>query len=149
MLKYCGMPSITTNSAAETRRLGASLGRTLRGGEVLELTGPLGSGKTTFVKGLAQGLGVKAIVRSPTFLLARAYPLPRGQTLYHLDLYRLKNSDELLALGLSEILNQRNIVVVEWPELLKTSLPQGTLKIQFRLAPGRPKERHITLDNYA
>ena len=109
------MPDQISNSAAETERAGILLGERLRAGDVVLLTGELGAGKTTFVRGVAQGAGSKAPVASPTFQLVRIYP-GRVQ-LAHVDLYRVENSSELRDLGLEE-LAQQGAVVVEWGDRL-------------------------------
>lgn len=105
-----------TGSPEETRALGAALGRVLRDqdarGAVVGLAGPLGSGKTCFVQGLARGLGTGGYVRSPTFTLVHEYPGPLP--LHHVDLYRIGPA-EADALGLEEILEGDGVTAVEWP----------------------------------
>jgi tRNA threonylcarbamoyladenosine biosynthesis protein TsaE len=105
------LPELVTSSPAETERAGLLLGERLRPGDVVLLTGELGAGKTTFVRGIAQGTGSKADVASPTFQLVRIYP-GRVQ-LAHVDLYRVENNAELRDLGLEELAD-RGAVVVEW-----------------------------------
>ncbi len=105
----------TTSSPGETEAEGERLGGTLQQGDLLLLKGDLGSGKTTFVRGLARGCGSSAPVASPTFQLVRVYP-GRVQ-LAHVDLYRLGSSAELIDLGLEELLDQ-GAVVVEWGDRL-------------------------------
>jgi len=105
-----------TESPAETERAGSLLGERLRPGDVVLLTGELGAGKTTFVRGVARGTGSKADVASPTFQLVRIYP-GRVQ-LAHVDLYRVENLAELRDLGLEELAAQ-GAVVVEWGERLE------------------------------
>lgn len=100
-------------AAALARRIAFSLPR----GALLVLTGPLGAGKTTFVKGLAQALGSEATVTSPTYALVHEYPTPEG-TLVHVDAYRLPDADALLALGLDELRERARLTVVEWGEVL-------------------------------
>jgi tRNA threonylcarbamoyladenosine biosynthesis protein TsaE len=109
------LPDDITNSPAETERLGMLLGQRLRQGDVVLLVGELGAGKTTFVRGVAEGTGSSADVASPTFQLVRIYP-GRVQ-LAHVDLYRVENDAELRDLGLEE-LAERGAVVVEWGERL-------------------------------
>ena len=110
---------LRTGSPEETRALGETLGRVLRAraarGAVVALTGPLGAGKTTFVRGLARGAGSDAHVASPTFQLVRVYP-GRVQ-IAHVDLYRVKVAGELADLGLDELL-EVGAVVVEWGDRL-------------------------------
>jgi tRNA threonylcarbamoyladenosine biosynthesis protein TsaE len=104
-----------TNSPGETERAGTVLGERLRAGDIVLLTGELGAGKTTFVRGVARGTGSRAQVASPTFQLVRVYP-GRVQ-LAHVDLYRVENEAELADLGLEE-LAEGGAVVVEWGERL-------------------------------
>jgi len=110
------LPDTVTNSPADTEREGVLLGERLRAGDVVLLTGELGAGKTTFVRGVAQGTGSKAPVASPTFQLVRVYP-GRVQ-LAHVDLYRVENSAELRDLGLEELAEQ-GAVVVEWGDRIE------------------------------
>ena len=123
---------ITTKDAKDTQRLGKKIGSGLKGGEIIALTGNLGTGKTTFVQGLAQGLGIKERVLSPTFILMRQY---QGELdLYHLDMYRLDTNfyEEVRNLGLQEIWGkEKNVVVIEWAEKIKDHLPSGTIWIDF------------------
>ena len=103
----------TTASPAETEEAGRRFGERLRSGDVVLLTGELGAGKTTFVRGVAQGTKSTAPVASPTFQLVRVYP-GRVQ-LAHVDLYRIENNGELADLGLDELADQ-GAVVIEWGE---------------------------------
>ena len=107
---------VTTTSAAETEAVGEGLGRRLRTGDLVLLTGELGAGKTTFVRGVARGAGSAASVASPTFQLVRVYP-GRVQ-LAHVDLYRVEHTAELADLGLEELADQ-GAVVVEWGDRLQ------------------------------
>ena len=102
--------------------------------KILVLTGNLGAGKTTFVQGFAQGLGVKQRIVSPTFLIFRSYKLSSEiyKKLYHVDAYRIKKNRELLDLGFKEILSEsRNIVLIEWGDKIKKILPPKTIWIKF------------------
>ena len=110
------MPDIVTNSAAETETIGEHLGKRLRIGDVVLLTGELGAGKTTFVRGVTRGAGSSAPVASPTFQLVRVYP-GRVQ-LAHVDLYRVEELTELADLGLEELAEQ-GAVVIEWGDRLE------------------------------
>ena len=107
-----------TNSPAETEAAGERIGKRLCAGDMVLLTGELGAGKTTFVRGVARGVGSTAPVASPTFQLVRVYP-GRVQ-LAHVDLYRIENSTELGDLGLEELLDQ-GAVVVEWGDRLEAA----------------------------
>lgn len=129
-------------TSAETERLGAAIGRLLAGGEVLALYGDLGSGKTTLVRGIAAGLGVpRRSVSSPTFALIHEYAgrLP----LVHADLYRLDGETELAHLGLSEYLNGRAVVAIEWADKAERELPGHRLEI--RMTHTRDQARSIRI----
>ncbi len=124
---------VFTESARETQELGKSFADNLKGGEILALTGDLGSGKTTFVQGLAQGLGIPNRIISPTFILVREYDI-KGKKFYHVDLYRLEGNleQEIKNLGLEDIWSQEeNIVVIEWAEKIKPFLPRTAKWIEF------------------
>lgn len=119
----------------ETRLLGRELGEMLAPGTVICLYGDLGSGKTSFVQGLALGLGVpeEAYVTSPSYTLINEYEgrLP----LYHLDLYRLSGSDELWDLGIDEIIAGEGVVAIEWPDRLPAGLAPSYLRIDIVISP--------------
>lgn len=102
--------------AAAMEALGGALAGALRNtGAVVYLRGDLGAGKTTLVRGVARGLGIRGRVRSPTYTLVEGYELPDGM-LYHLDLYRLSGAGELEFLGIRELESPDNRVFIEWPE---------------------------------
>lgn len=133
MLKNNSMEVVTKN-AEETIRLGEKVGASLNGGEVLAFVGGLGAGKTTFIQGLAKGLGINARIISPTFILMRSYKTKKGLTLRHLDLYRLEGDvdKEVKNLGLFDVLgDENNIVAIEWAEKIIDIMPLGTKWIKF------------------
>lgn len=119
----------------ETWRLGRELGTKLTSGTVICLDGDLGSGKTSFVQGLALGLGVpeEAYVTSPSYTLINEHEgrLP----LYHLDLYRLDDPEELWLLGIDEILAGQGVTAIEWPEKLPPGLVGPHLKVDITISP--------------
>lgn len=134
---FCG-------SEAETREAGRRLAALLRGGEVLSLEGPLGAGKTTFVKGLAEGLGCRASeVSSPTFTLVHEYPGGHFPVV-HLDLYRLESAEELAALGFDDLLAGPTIAAIEWGDKFPESLPPGALRFVFSMDGEARKIRRIS-----
>jgi len=146
------MKEIITKTAQETKEIGQSLSEKIaknqpRGNQalVIGLEGELGSGKTTFVQGLAQGLDIKEVITSPTFVILKRFELGDGNWsyFYHIDCYRINNSDDLLDLDFKEIINQSNIVVIEWAERIKEILPEGTKWIRFEYLS--QNERRITL----
>src|SRR3989338_2101592 len=110
-----------------------------RGAFLVTLSGELGAGKTAFAQALARGFGIKDAVTSPTFTLLKAYDLPAGSPfarLIHLDAYRLTSADELLALGVAELLQDpRNLIVCEWPENVRGALPVPDVSITMTPQP--------------
>jgi len=141
--------TIITKSEDETKAQGELIGRDLLPGSIIILVGDLGSGKTTFTKGLAKGIGVKKRIISPTFTIIRMYEIKNNQktikNLYHIDLYRLESSDETQNLGLEEIIgNKENVVVVEWPEKIQHLLPKNRIEIYLNTISDTEREIHIT-----
>ena len=124
---------VRTSSPEETEALAAAFGRRLPWGSVVALYGELGAGKTVFARGLARGLGVAEAVSSPTFTLVKEYPLAQGRWLYHLDLYRVDNSDAALAFGVDEYIFCPDAdTLLEWPERVEDLLPPGARRIHIR-----------------
>lgn len=119
-----------TANPLETKNIGKALGTLLGKGDVLLITGDLGAGKTTFIQGLAEGLGVKAQVTSPTFTIIHEYPgiIP----LYHIDAYRLEKEAEILELGLEDYFYGNGITAIEWPEKLHSWLPEDAIEINIK-----------------
>ena len=126
-------------SVAGTERLGAALAPALRTGDVLALTGPLGSGKTRLVAGLVRALSPGAHVRSPSFTLVNEHA--GSPPVYHLDLYRLGGVQDIEGLGLEEYAEQ-GVLVVEWGERLPHAWLDGALQIS--IVPGRGDARTFT-----
>ncbi len=127
-----------TNSFEETQNLGKEFAKILKGGELIALYGNLGGGKTTFVQGLALGLGIKRRIISPTFIIIRSYKLRiknhelRVMNFYHIDLYRVETLDDIRGLGIDEIIgNSNNIIAVEWAEKMRELLPKKRIDVRF------------------
>lgn len=129
---------IETSSAEETVNLGKKIGSRLKPGDILALSGPLGAGKTTLIQGIAEGLGVKDYVTSPTFILINEYPGP--VPLYHIDLYRLEEAAEIEELGLAEYFEKPGVVVIEWAERLGDLLPENAQLVKIEVL-GENKRR--------
>jgi tRNA threonylcarbamoyladenosine biosynthesis protein TsaE len=131
------MPIIAANSldfisrsAQQTQRLGMRLGSLLQPGELVAMTGDLGSGKTTLVQGIAQGWGAVDAVSSPTFVLINSYRRPDGQLLHHMDAYRIESALEAEDLDLDALLSTGPLLV-EWAERISPALPSERLTIQM------------------
>lgn len=132
--------SFNSNSVNDTINLAKKIARLLNKGGVVGLFGDLGSGKTTFVKGLAKGLGLTAKINSPSFVILKVYSLKRktsknkkAASLYHLDLYRLKSLKELEDTGFDDFINDNGICVIEWADKANKLLPENYLKIKIRI----------------
>lgn len=136
---------MTTKSAQETREFGKEFAQSMQGGEIILLSGDLGAGKTTFMQGFAEGLGISQRIISPTFIIMRSYDIGgKVQTLYHIDLYRTESEADLEGLGIREILHDKKAVVaIEWPEKLGSMLPEK--RIEIRLETISENERKISL----
>jgi len=132
-----------SRSPAQTRRLGARLGKLLRGGEVICLEGRLGAGKTVLAQGIGHGWGAVTPLISPSFVLMREHRRPSGdQKLLHADFYRLEGVEEAWNLGLQDWMGEPDaVVVIEWPERAGTILPPQRLWVRLDLAEER--RRHL------
>ena len=119
-----------SKSSEQTRRLGTRLGSSLLVGDVVCLSGDLGSGKTTFTQGIAKGWGSLDVVTSPTFVIVNQYKRPDGAILYHLDAYRLENALDAINLDLENMFLS-GALVIEWPIRIKSALPDEYLWIDM------------------
>ena len=120
-----------SGSEAQTEAIGAQLAQTLAPGTVIAFTGDLGAGKTAFVRGMAQGLGVAGRVTSPTFTIVNEYEGGR-LPLFHFDLYRLASSDELFEIGWEDYLRRGGVCAVEWSENAAGALERDTVRVDLR-----------------
>ena len=134
-----------THSPTETESLAADFANQfLRPGDCLALDGDLGAGKTQFVRGLVTGLGgIPRAVSSPTFVLLNVYPTPKF-TVYHLDAYRVTSSQDFESIGFPELLQQNQIVVVEWASRIARLLPTRYFAVEFQVLS--ETDRRITIE---
>lgn len=112
----------------ETRSLGLSLGRSAKAGDIIALEGDLGAGKTTLTKAIAQGLGIPDTITSPTFTIVREYRSGRIP-LYHFDVYRIDDPDELYEIGCEEYFYGDGLCVIEWADNISEILPDEVMRI--------------------
>lgn len=141
-----------TQSSSQTKLLGKKLAKKIlkskpyKNALVFALQGDLGSGKTTFIQGLAQGLNIKEKITSPTFIILKRFRLNNAtieqfNNFYHIDCYRIKNAKEMFGLGLKEILaDPKNIVVIEWSKRIKKILPKNIFWIKFKFISANKRE---------
>ncbi len=119
------------SSAEQTKEFAKRLAGELKPGSFLALRGDLGAGKTVFAQGIALGLGICEAVVSPTFTVLRVYENEQGLELFHFDLYRIEDMDELYEIGFDEYANGDGICVCEWPERAEEMLPDVRLEISI------------------
>ncbi len=133
---------VVTSSPGETQRIARALGAACAGGELFLLAGPLGSGKTCFVQGLAQGLGVRGYVHSPTFVLVAEHAGRR--TLYHADLYRIESAGEALDLALDEYIGGEGVCAIEWADREPSIFPPERLLVRLEDLGGDRRRIRLT-----
>lgn len=125
---------MTSDSPVQTRLIAATVAELARPGDLVLLVGDLGAGKTAFTQGFGAGLGVAEPITSPTFALVRGYEGRLG--LHHLDVYRLGQIEEALDLGLSELLDDGSVTVIEWGDTIAAALPHDYLEISITFGDG-------------
>lgn len=137
------MQKFVSTSPAETEALGEKVAAKLNPGNVVALFGGMGMGKTTLTRGLARGLGVPDGVSSPTFALVHEY---EGRVpVYHFDMYRVQNWDDLYSTGFFDYLDTGGILIVEWSENIENALPENSIQIRISLG-NTENEREITIE---
>lgn len=146
--------TVRTHSDEETKKIARELVERLEPGAVLALVGDLGAGKTTFVQGIAQALGVIEAITSPTFVLLQSYEITnerfgaRFHVLNHLDLYRLETLDEIKNIGIEDVLTDPHaITVIEWADRATTLLPPRTMWIEFGFVDDEVREIEVDVSN--
>lgn len=138
---------LTTTNPEETRALGRRAAETLRGGEILGLTGPLGAGKSEFIRGAARAFGIVEPLTSPTFVLSKSYAVSKGRIRHfvHVDAYRLEKPEEVAATEALDFWGRRDsLVFIEWPERLMGVLPKSVEYI--RIDRGKGNLRYFTFE---
>lgn len=136
------MIELATKSADDTREVAATVASVSRGGDLVLLAGELGSGKTAFTQGFGRGLGVREPITSPTFTLMHEY---EGRVpLLHVDVYRLDHLQEIVDLGITELVDDDRIAIVEWGDVAEPVLPPDFLEVQLSYGDG-DDDRHLRL----
>jgi tRNA threonylcarbamoyladenosine biosynthesis protein TsaE len=141
------MKQTKTHSPEETREFGRTLAQRLKPGSVVALTGSLGSGKTVLVQGICSEFGAEKAVSSPSFVIINEYPGSRQGSriwIYHFDLYRLENPDELVGLGYEEYFYGQGISLIEWADKVKDFLPEKRWEINLKIIS--ENEREISIE---
>lgn len=124
------MKEIKTFSAKETVEAGIRLGAIIRKGDIICLNGGMGTGKTAFTGGIAAALGIKGYITSPTFTIVNEY---KGRIpLYHFDVYRIADPEEMFEIGFEEYLDGQGVVVIEWAEQIRDILPADYIKVDIK-----------------
>jgi len=129
------MHQVQAHNEAEQEALGGHLCNALQGGAVIHLHGDLGAGKTTLVRGFLRSLGHRSAVKSPTYTLIEPYEIG-GRHIYHLDLYRLGDPEELDYLGIRDLLDGQAVLLVEWPERGAGELPPADIQVNIAYLDG-------------
>ena len=120
----------------DTRALGAKLAAQMEPGQVYALIGDLGTGKTTLAKAVARGLDVTETLTSPTFTIVQEYETGR-LPLYHFDVYRVNDEDELFEIGLEDYFHKGGVCLIEWADLIEDLLPEGTVTVRLAYGDGK------------
>ena len=135
------MEYIITANDTETLKAGEEFAKKLNKGDIISLTGDLGAGKTVFTRGIARGLGINDIIASPTYTIVREY---EGTLhLYHFDVYRVDDTDELYDIGFDEYIRGEGVCVIEWANLIEDMLPSDIIYVN--ISRTGDNERKITI----
>jgi len=121
--------TVITTSENETFELAVNFAKTLEAGSVICLSGDLGAGKTVFAKGICSALDVTEYISSPTFTIVNEYE--GKMRVFHFDMYRIEDEDELIEIGYDEYLASGGICIIEWPENIKNSLPKKRIEVSI------------------
>ena len=136
-----------SNSEEETKEIGKQIGKKLKKGDIVTLYGDFGSGKTVLVKGIAKGMKCKEQVKSPSFVFMHEY---KGKfPIYHIDLYRVNNLNDIVALGIQEFFGSfgesrgQGVCIIEWAEKAKGLLPENSIRIELKILSENTREINI------
>lgn len=135
---------LISKAAADTQELAAQLAGLAQPRDILLLSGDLGAGKTTFAQGFGRGLGIEESITSPTFTLVRNYDDGARVPLLHADMYRLDQVQEIIDLGLAELIDEGRVALIEWGDVAAPALPSDYLTVRIDFA-GDDDQRLITL----
>lgn len=138
------MDKYITNSEEETKKFAKRFAEGLKKGDIVVLSGNLGSGKTKFVEGILSYYGIENEISSPTFTIVNEY-ISKKENIYHFDVYRLENSDEFYAIGGEEYF-QKGICFIEWGEIIKDILPKQYIQINFSRDLKNEEKREIEIE---
>lgn len=134
--------TLQLNSEADTRLLGLRLAEAAEPGDIIALVGDLGTGETALTKYIAEGLGIKEEVISPTFTIVKEYRSGR-LPLFHFDVYRLSSGEELLDIGAEDYLEDSGLSVIEWADIVADVLPEDALVVSIEYGEGNARTAHI------
>ncbi len=136
------------DSIEKTMEIGRQLGEKCNAGDIFCLIGDLGTGKTHFTKGLAEGLGVTDYITSPTFTIVNEYESGRLK-LYHFDVYRVNDPDEIYAIGFDEYIFSDGVSIIEWANYIEELIPEEYIKVTLEKLPEKGEEfRKIIIESY-
>ena len=138
------MEKYITNSEEETKKIAKKFAEGLKKGDIVVLSGDLGSGKTKFVEGVLSYYSIENEISSPTFTIVNEY-ISKKENIYHFDVYRLENSDEFYAIGGEEYF-QKGICFIEWGEIIKDILPRQYIQIKFSSDLKNEERREIEIE---
>lgn len=122
---------IISKSPEQTEEIGEKIGKLLKKKDIIALSGDLGAGKTAFTRGVARGVGFTGRVTSPTFAIVNEY-MSENDMIYHFDMYRITNSEELYNIGFDDYLNSDGILIIEWSENVLEALPKEIIFIDIK-----------------
>lgn len=128
------------NNGGDIKALGVEIAKGLKPGDIISLTGNLGTGKTTLSKAIAEGLGITEMITSPTFTIVQEYESGR-LPLYHFDVYRINHVEEMYELGYEEYFFGQGVCIIEWADLIEEIIPEDSIKI--RLEYGEKEDQRI------